>query len=91
MKIVKTVVILLLKIILFILAILLFCIGIIIWFSIGKESLLISVLEIPLGFLVFYIAWRIFRFSTGGFGGGYMGGTTYGDYSNESWHSNDYH
>jgi hypothetical protein len=90
MKTIRSILKILIKIIAFILAILLFVIGIIIWFSIGKESLLISVLEIPTGMLFFYLGWRLFRWSSG-FSNNYMGGTTSDDYSNEGWHSNDYH
>jgi hypothetical protein len=82
--------ILLLKVTSFILSILLFVTGIIIMFSIGKESLLISVLEIPAGILFLYVGWRLFSWSIG-FSNNYPGGTTYEDSSNEGWHSNDYH
>gem|GEM_PF-3695750 len=80
---------LLLKIIVVIFSLLLFCTGILIWGSIGKESLLISLLEFPLGLLFFYLGWKLFRWSSGG--SDQMVGSTYDESNSGSWHSNDYH
>jgi hypothetical protein len=78
-----------LKVASFILSIFCFVVGIIIWFSIGKESFLISVLEIPLGCLFCYIGWRFLRRVFTG-GNNFAVGSTQAE-SNEGWHSNDYH
>ena len=80
----------LLKIISFPLSIVLVIAGIFTLLSMGNATPLMSLLELPLGFLLIALGVKLFRWFSGR-DNYYMGYITFGNDINEAWDPSDYH